>query len=68
MPASSGFDHVSRTKSNSTRSNATHPYKKRKDGAPSAGLVHGKIVKAGPHAARSRNSRRDYLLFCWQKR
>jgi len=31
MLAPSGFDHVSTTKSNSTRSIATHPCKKRKD-------------------------------------
>jgi hypothetical protein len=45
MPARSGFDHVSTTKSNSTRSFATHPCKIRKDGAPSAEMVHAKIVK-----------------------
>ena len=50
MPAPSGFDHVSTTKSNSTRSIATHPCKKRKDGAPSVGMVHAKIVKGGPPA------------------
>jgi hypothetical protein len=42
-----GFDHVS-TKTNSTRSIAAHPCKKRKDGAPSVGMVHAKIVKGGP--------------------
>ena len=50
MPAPSGFDHVSTTKSNSTRSIAAHPCKKRKDGAPSVGMVHTKIVKGGPPA------------------
>jgi hypothetical protein len=46
-----GFDHVSTTKSNSTRSVAAHPFgrlragpcKKRKDGAPSMGMVHAKL-------------------------
>jgi hypothetical protein len=33
MPAPSGFDHVSTTKSNSTRAIAARPRKKRKDGA-----------------------------------
>jgi hypothetical protein len=33
MPAPSGFDYWSTTKSNSTRSIAAHPCKKRKDGA-----------------------------------
>ena len=50
MPAPSGFDHVSTTKSNSTRSIAAHPCKKRKDGAPSVGMVHATIVKGGPPA------------------
>jgi len=50
MQAPSGFDHVSTTKSNSTRSIATHPRKKRKDGAPSVGMVHAKIVRGGPPA------------------
>jgi hypothetical protein len=31
MPAPSGFDHVSTTKSNSTRSIAAHPWKELKD-------------------------------------
>jgi hypothetical protein len=48
MPAASRSDHVSTTKSNSTRSIAAHPCKKRKDGAPSVGMVHAKIVKGGP--------------------
>jgi len=52
MPAPSGFDHVSTTKSNSTRSIAAHPCRKRKDGAPSVGMVHAKIVKGGPPARR----------------
>jgi hypothetical protein len=55
MPAPSGFDHVSTAKSNSTRSNAPHPFdklragscKKRKDGAPSVGMVHAKIARGG---------------------
>jgi hypothetical protein len=51
MPAPSGFDHVSTTKSNSTRSIAAHPCKK-KDGAPSVGMVHAKIVKGWPPAQR----------------
>jgi len=48
MLARSGFDHVPTTKSNSTCSIAAHPCKKRKDGAPSVGMVHPKIVKGGP--------------------
>jgi hypothetical protein len=47
-----------RFNSNSTRSVAAHPFgklragtcKKRKDGAPSAGMVHAKIAKGGPPA------------------
>ena len=58
MPAPSGFDHVSTTKSNSTHSIAAHPFdklragscRKGKDGAPSVGMVHAKIVKGGPLA------------------
>jgi hypothetical protein len=58
MPASSGSDRVSTTKSNSTRSIAAHPFdklragscKQRKDGAPSVGMVYAKIVKGGPPA------------------
>jgi hypothetical protein len=50
MPAPSRFDHVSVTKSNSTRSIATHPCKGRKDGAPPVGMVHAKIVNGGPPA------------------
>jgi hypothetical protein len=46
MPAPSGFDHVSTTKSNSTFSIAAHAFdklragscKERKDGAPSVGI------------------------------
>jgi hypothetical protein len=38
------------TKSNSGRSIATHPCKKRKGGAPSVGMVHAKMVKGGPPA------------------
>ena len=45
-----GFDQVSTTKSNSTRSIAAHSCRKRKDGAPSVGMVHTKIVKGGPPA------------------
>jgi hypothetical protein len=45
MPAPDGFD-VSTTKSNGTRGIATHPCKKRKDGAPSAGTVRAKIVNS----------------------
>ena len=41
----SGFDHFIRTKSRSTCSIAAHPCKKRKDGAPSAGMVQTNIVK-----------------------
>ena len=41
---------MSTTKSNSTRSIATHPCKKRKDGAPSVGMVLAKTVKGGPPA------------------
>jgi len=60
MPAPSGFDHVSTTKSNSTRSVAAHPFdklragscQKRKDGAPSVGMVRAKIVEGGPPAGR----------------
>ena len=47
MLAPRGFDHVSETKSNSTSSIAAHPCKKRKDGAPSVGMVHAKIAKGG---------------------
>jgi len=47
MPAASGFDHVSTTKLNSTRSTAAHPCKERKNGAPSVGMVHPKIVANG---------------------
>jgi hypothetical protein len=55
MPAPSGFDHVSATESNSTGSIASHPFgklragscKERKDGAPSVGMVHAKIVEVG---------------------
>ena len=58
MPVPSGFDHTPTTKSNSTRSIATHPFdklragscKKRKDGAPSVGMVLATIVKGGPPA------------------
>src|ERR1051326_7373919 len=50
MPAPSRFDHLSATKSNSTRSIATHPCKERKDGAPSVGMVHAKIVEGGTPA------------------
>jgi hypothetical protein len=50
MTAPSRFDHVPTTKSNSTRSIAAHPCEKRKDGAPSVGTVHEKIVKGGPPA------------------
>jgi hypothetical protein len=42
---------VGHNKSNSARSIAAHPCKKRKDGAPSVGMVHAKIVKGGPPAA-----------------
>jgi hypothetical protein len=48
MRAPSGFGHAPATKSNSTRSIAAHPFgklragscEKRKDGAPSVGMVH----------------------------
>ena len=51
-------DHLYTTKSNSTRSVAAHPFdklragscKKRKDGAPTVGMAHAKIVKGGPPA------------------
>jgi hypothetical protein len=60
MPPPGGFDHVSEPKSNSTRSIAAHPFgklragscRKRKDGAPSMGTVHAKIVKGGPPALK----------------
>ena len=50
-----GFDHVSTTKSNSTRSIDAHPFdklstgscKKRKGGALSVGMVHARVVKGG---------------------
>ncbi len=56
MPAPSGFDHLSTTKSNSTRSIASHPFDKlragscnmRNDGAPSVGMVHAKIIVGHP--------------------
>jgi hypothetical protein len=50
------FDRVSTTKSNRTRSNAAHPCKERKDGAPSAGMVHAKIVRGGPPATLESHS------------
>ena len=56
MPAPTGFDHVSTTKSSSTRSIAAHPRKKRKDGAPSVGMTHAKIVKGGPPAYVASNT------------
>jgi len=37
-----------RTDKSCAGSIATHPCKKRKDGAPSVGMVHAKIVKGGP--------------------
>jgi hypothetical protein len=52
MPAPSGFDHVPTTKSHHTRGIAAHPWKKRKDGPSSVGIVHAKIVKAGPPPAK----------------
>src|SRR6266576_768314 len=42
-------DHVSTTKSNSTRSIAAHPCKNARM-RPSVGMVHAKIVKGGPRA------------------
>jgi hypothetical protein len=45
MPPPNGFDHWVPNKIDSTRSNTTHPCKKRKDGAPSVEMVHAKIVK-----------------------
>jgi hypothetical protein len=45
MLAPSGFGRVSTTKPNSTRSIAAHPCKKRKDGAPSVGIVRARIVR-----------------------
>jgi hypothetical protein len=65
MRTPSGFDHVSTTKSNSTRGIATHPFdklragscKKRKDGAPSVGMVHAKIVKGGPPAIERKKAK-----------
>src|SRR5882672_4930297 len=59
MPAPSGFDRVSTTKSNSTHSIAAHPFgklragfcQKRKDGPPSVGMVQARIAKDG-HPAR----------------
>ncbi len=47
MPVVSRGGYVSTTKPNSARSIATHPCKKRKDGAPSVGIVHAKTVKGG---------------------
>jgi hypothetical protein len=52
-PAPSGFDQVSTAKSSSTRSIAAHPFDKlragscktRKDGAPSVGMAHAKIIE-----------------------
>jgi hypothetical protein len=69
MPAPNGFDHVSTTKSNSTRSIASHPCKKRKDGAPSVEMVHTQIAKDGP-PARDRQAFQpvpasDYGLYKW---
>jgi hypothetical protein len=46
----SGFDDCTQQNLNSIRSIATHPCKKRKDGAPTVGMVHAKIVKDGPPA------------------
>jgi hypothetical protein len=53
MPAPSGFDQVSTTKSDSTSSIAAHPFdelragscRKRKDGAPSVGTAHAEASK-----------------------
>jgi len=50
MPVPSGFDHVSTTKSNSICSIAAHPCEEPKDGAPSVGMAHAKIVKGVPPA------------------
>jgi hypothetical protein len=51
MLAPSGFDHVSTTKSNTTRSIAAHPCKKRRDGADQVEWCTPKIVKGGPAGA-----------------
>jgi hypothetical protein len=66
MPAPSGFDRVSTTKSNSTRSIAAHPFdklragscKERKDGKPTVGMVHAKVVKGRPPTGPAP----DYLI------
>jgi len=47
MPAPSGFDLVSATKSNSTRSMATHSCKKCKDEAPSVERCTQRSLKVG---------------------
>jgi hypothetical protein len=69
----SGFDHVSTTKSNSTRI-ATHPFdglragscKERKDGGPSVGLVHAKIVEGvPPHFHDEHKTPRENSLSRW---
>jgi hypothetical protein len=57
MPAASGFDHASHNKSNSTRSIAAHPCKKRKDGAPSVGMVYTNIAKGGHPLIRAQPER-----------
>jgi len=62
MPAPSRFDHVSVTKSNSTRSIATHPCKGRKDGAPPVGMVHAKIVTRRGHPPSKLLDERKQLL------
>jgi len=46
MPVPSGFD-VSTAKSNTTRSIAAHPCRKRKDGAPSVGMCTQRSLKVG---------------------
>ncbi len=52
MPVANGFDDVPTTKSHSARSIATHPCRKRKDGAPSVRIVHARIIEGGPPAWR----------------
>jgi hypothetical protein len=44
MPARGGFDHISKAKSNGTRSISAFPCKKSKNGAPSVGMVHARIA------------------------
>jgi len=47
MPAPSGFDHASTTKSNTFTQASPPTLQERKDGATLMGMVHAKVVKGG---------------------